>query len=266
LISNNTSVELQSAAAATLSVSGTTGVDLDVQSGSTLSIAQATNAIVINLLTGTTGTIAGAINFNTTAHKLTAVDASAIAFQSGSTFTSGSNFSGNAFGTTGNNSIVFESGSSYIHYGGSNPFGATAPASAVVFQTGSNYLHKSTGGPSFSNRTYANFELNESAASITATAANPVTMGNLTITSGTLNLGVTNTTTINGSITVKEGAFLNLNPASAGTSNISGDQDSGFSSERYIREYGVLLYFFLTILNYCFTCLRFYKLLLLMYN
>ncbi len=223
LISNNTSVELQSAAAATLSVSGTTGVDLDVQSGSTLSIAQATNAIVINLLTGSTGTIAGAISFNTAAHKLTAVDASAIAFQSGSTFTAGSAFIGNAFGTTGNNSIVFESSSSYILNGGSNPFGATAPASAVVFQTGSNYVHKSTGGPSFSNRTYANFELNEAAASITAAASNPVTMGNLTITSGALNLGVTNTTTINGSITVKEGAFLNLNPATAGTSNVSGN-------------------------------------------
>ena len=220
-ITNNSTVELQSATASTLTIGGETGTDLTLSVGSTLNVNQA-NAIVIALLTGTTADIAGTMSYSGGAHKLTAVDASAVAFKTGATFTAGTAFSGNAFGTTGNSSVVFESGSSYIFIAGSNPFGATAPTSAVVFQAGSNYIHKSTGSPSFSNRTYANFELNEATASIVSTSANPVTMENLILTSGSLSLGVTAAFNVKGNISVASGSTLNLNPSTAGTLVFSG--------------------------------------------
>ena len=220
-ITNNTTVELQAATASTLTIGGGTGIDLTIAGGSALNINQA-NAIVLALLTGTTAEIAGTMAYSGGAHKLTAVDASSVAFKTGATFTAGTAFSGNAFGTTGNSSVLFESGSSYIFIAGSNPFGATAPASAVVFQAGSNYIHKSTGAPSFSNRTFANFELNEATASISATSANPVTIENLTITSGLLGLGVNAAFNVKGNIIVAAGSTLNLNPSTGGTLVFSG--------------------------------------------
>ncbi|MFZ4707631.1 MAG: beta strand repeat-containing protein, partial [Bacteroidales bacterium] len=163
LISNNTSVELQSSTSITLNIRGEAGVDIDISSGSALSLTQATNVISIVLATGTTGTVGGSMYFNTAAHRMTAIDASTITFQNGATFTAGASFSGNAFGTAtaSANSVVFANGSKYIFYGGSNPFALTAPSSIVVWQPGSTYVHKSISSPSLGNRTYANFELDQ---------------------------------------------------------------------------------------------------------
>jgi len=87
LISNNTTVELQATAAATLTIGGYTGTDLSVVAGSALNIAQVTNAITIAVGAGAVGSIAGSVTFTNAAHKLTAADASGIAFQSGSSLT-----------------------------------------------------------------------------------------------------------------------------------------------------------------------------------
>ena len=223
-ISNNTPVELQSSAAVTLTISGETGVDLNVQSGSALNIAQATNAIVVTVGTGATGSISGTVAFSNAAHKLTAVDASGITFQTGSSFTAGLLFASNAFGTTGTaNSVVFANGSKYYAYAGANPFALTAPASIVVWQAGSTYVLKNTGAPSLGNRTYANFELDE-ATGASFTSSSALTMDNLIVTSGSWSLGIKALHTINGSISIASGATLNLNPATtAGTINLKGN-------------------------------------------
>ncbi len=226
-VSGNTNVTLQSAAAVTLTISGGTGTDLSVASGSQLnaSATAAANAVTISVATGATGSISGSMTFTGftggTAHKLTAVDASSITFQNGSVFTAGTLFSGNAFGTTALNSVVFASGSQYVAVAGSNPFGAAQPSSVVVFQTGSLYKNAG-GGPAFSGRTYANFEQSSGTASVTGTAA--VVMDNLTVSGGTLNFNMTATPghAIKGNISVAAGATLNFNPASAGTVNLNG--------------------------------------------
>jgi hypothetical protein len=221
-ISNNTTVELQSSATATLTIAGSLGTDLDIQTGSALNLAQATNAITIAVGTGATGSIAGTISFTTAAHKLTSVDASGITFESSSTFTAGIGFTSNAFGAGTANSVVFTNGSKYICYSGANPFGLSAPSSVVVWQLGSTFVLKNIGAPSLGNRTYANFEMDETTgASFTSSSA--LTMDNLIITSGTWSLGIKALHTINGSISVANGATLNLNPTTAGTITLKGD-------------------------------------------
>ncbi len=222
IVSNNTTIEFQSVAPVMLTINGGAGVDLDVQSGSALTIAQATNAIVIALNTGATGTISGSMIFSTAAHRLTAADLNGITFQTGSTFTTGLFFSGNAFGATGTaNSIVFANGSKYIFYAGANPFGLGAPASIVTWQTGSTYVHKSTGNPSLANRTYANFELDE-ATGTNFSASSPLTMDNLIVTTGIWTLGVKALFTIKNDITVAPGSVLNFNPTTVGTIALNG--------------------------------------------
>lgn len=216
LLSNNTSVELQSVGPVTLTISGGSGVDLNVPGGSELNIIQLTNAIIIDLPSGKTGSIGGSMTFSNAAHKLLAADISGITFQNGSVFTAGLLFTSNAFGTTNLNSVVFANGSTYVYYAGSNPFGATAPNSVVVWQTGSTYVHKSTGNPSFANRIYANFELDQ-VTGAEFTSSSPLTFDNLIVTTGTWTLGIKANFTINNNITVAPGATLNLNPTIAGT-------------------------------------------------
>jgi len=163
------------------------------------------------------------------AHRLTAADASGITFNSGATFTEGTAFSGNPFGTTSLNSIVFASGSTFVFVAGSNPFGAAQPSSVVVFQSGSLFSETGTATPAFSGRTYANFELNNAAANITVTGGSAVVLDNLTITAGTLNFNMTGTPghSIKGNISVT--GALNFNPLSAATVNLNGSSAQAIS-------------------------------------
>jgi hypothetical protein len=103
--------------------------------------------------------VRGAITVKRAPHRIRAVAASALIFAAGASMTADSSFSGNVFGTGNANSVVFQSGSTYTHKSGANPFGLAAPASVVVFQTGSLYSFQMNGSPTFSNRTYANFEM-----------------------------------------------------------------------------------------------------------
>jgi len=230
LVSNSTTVNLQAGAANTLTISGGTGTDLSVDEGCQLNIDGA-NALIISLLTGATGSISGSMTFSNAAHKLISADASGIAFNNGSTFTAGTDFSGNAFGTSVENSIIFTSGSTYIHQSGSNPFGFDAPYSVVVFQSGSLYKHETSYNPAFSGRTYADFELDITGGTITPTGASAVVMDNLTVTNGTLNFNVTGTPghSIKGNITVSSGAILNFEPTSSGTINLNGSSAQSIS-------------------------------------
>ncbi len=235
LLSNGTVINLQSAAAVTLTISGLAGTDLDIPAGCALNL-DTVNAITINLPTGSTGSISGTITFSSTvstAHRLTAADNSAITFNNGATFTAGTFFTGNAFGTTNLNSIVFASGSTYVAQAGSNPFGASQPSSVVVFQPGSLYKVNSNLTPSLSGRTYADLEINFVGAVLNSSGGAATSIDNLTITNGTLNFGMTGTPghSIKGNISVAAGGILNFAPASAGTVNLNGTSIQTISND-----------------------------------
>jgi len=244
VMSNNTNVSLQSAAAATLTISGVAGTDLDIPAGCTLNL-NGTGAITINILTAATGVVSGNMTMSSTiatAHRLTAVDASGITFNAGSVFTAGLFFSGNPFGTVNLGSVVFASGSTFIQQAGSNPFGAAQPTSVVVFQTGSLYKVIANLTPAFSGRTYANFEVDATGFVLTPTGGSPVAMDNLTVTNGTLNFNVTGPTTgvhqIHGNIVVATGGILNFAPASAGTVTLNGTASQTISGAGTITTSG----------------------------
>ncbi len=235
-VSNNTTINLQAGAAAVLTIAGdATGDDFVVDEGSALN-CNAPNAIVIAIATGATGSVNGSMAFSSTvntAHKITAADAAALIFNNGATFTAGLFFTSNAFGNTTPNSVLFASGSAYIHKAGSNPFVNNPPNSIVVFQTGSLYKVTGTSGPSFSGKTYANFELDSPEATITTSGTSAVTMDNLTVTNGTLKVNMTGTPghSIKGNIHVASTGTLNFNPTSAGTVLLNGSSLQTISNE-----------------------------------
>ena len=234
ILSNGSTLNLQSAAAVTLTIGGGTGTDLIIPAGCALNL-NAINAITLALGTGATGSISGNMTFSATAataHRLIALDAGAITFNNGAIFTAGNFFSGNAFGTTSSipvpaaNSVIFAAGSTYTHQTGSNPFAFTAPGSVIVFQTGSLYKAISNSTPAFSGRTYANFEMDATGITLTPTGGSPVSLDNLTITNGTMNFNMTGPTTgihqIKGNIAVSGTGTLNFAPASVATVTLNG--------------------------------------------
>lgn len=212
LVSGNTNVTFQGAAAVTVTIAGLTGPDLTVAAGSTWQQTGA-SAVTFALATGATGTISGNVNLAGAAHRLTAADPSGLTFASGSLMTTGVSFSGNAFGTTSLNSVVFQNGSIYQQIAGANPFGAGAPNSVVVFQAGSRYRLDGPLTPAFNGRTYADFEYNN-AATISVTGGTGVTLDSLIVSQGTFNVNLTGGGTIRGSIHVKPAGTLTFTPAS----------------------------------------------------
>jgi len=224
IVTSNTNVTLQGAAGSNiLTVNGTiAGDDLRVDAGSSLNITGA-NPYRINVATGNTGVVDGNITFTSGAHKLTAADANAIAFNSGAVFTAGTGFSGNAFGNTTANSIVFKNGSTYQQTAGSDPFALTEPAAVAVFNQGSLFKLQGNITPSVSGRTYGDFELNASGANVNVSGTSLLSIDNLTVTNGALNLGMTTAgMNLKGNTSVAPGASLNFAPASAGTINFAG--------------------------------------------
>jgi len=171
---------------------------LIIPSGSSLSVISPTSAadtLVIYLNAGARASIDGSIAFNyfgtTTGprHRLDAADSLAIQFTDGSTLVQ--NTIGNIFGSSaGNNRVVFNSGSQFIQYLGSNPFGVSAPGSKVLFKPGSwfRFRQGGTATPSFSGRTYANFQLDWSTYSNTSTGSSVLNIDTLLISDGRLNL------------------------------------------------------------------------------
>ena len=232
LLSNSTAVNLQANAASTvLTIAGALGTDLDVPSGSALNV---NGAITLTVFVGTlaTGSVSGSMTCSAAAHKLDAQDASAITFNSGATFTQATGCSGNAFTNGGTaNAIVFTSGSTFIqqHTNAGNPFGLAVPNSKVAFQGGSLYRHEQTGAPSFSGRTYANFELNFATYTANSTGGSKFTVDNLTVTAGAIGLNLTGGIDIKGNVSVAPGATLNFNPASANAINFNGSSAQAIS-------------------------------------
>ncbi len=192
IVSNSTTVYLQAGAANTLTIGGGTGTDLQLDAGSQLNINGA-SALIISLSTGATASISGSMTFSTAINKLTGTDASSIVFTSGSSITQAAGNTSNIFGTTALNSVIFQSGSSFYFYTGSNPFGASAPNSVTTFQPGSTYYHRSSGTPSFSGRKYANYT-QQYTANITNSFSRPVEFYSVQIDSGSLKLWNSGTT------------------------------------------------------------------------
>lgn len=179
----------------TISLNGGTGTDLDVPAGTELILAGGSGRPSLALATGATGLVAGSMDVS---GQVTAADAGGLTFASGAVLTFDGIPGSHVFGTTNLNSVVFQDGSTYIAKGGSDPFGATAPASVVVFQTGSLYQYENGDTPSIAGRTYADFAY-ASASSKTLSGSLPFTVDNLTLTDGTMHVQVA-TTTIQGDI------------------------------------------------------------------
>src|SRR5262249_18742439 len=155
----STTVNLQSSTPIDLTISGGDGDDLLVASTSALNF-NGSNAVTCDLVTGATAKIAGTMTFSSTTsanHRLTAVDAAAVHFGNGAVFTAANGFVGNPFGTANLNSVIFDSGSTYVCTTGGDPFGAPEPSSVVIFNEGSLFSLRGDAQTSFfSGRTYAN--------------------------------------------------------------------------------------------------------------
>lgn len=210
----------------TLTISGGfSGEELELEAGSQLNIS-GNNALTINIPSGNSSIIDGDMTFSAgvaTAHKLTAGAANGITFNTGSSFTAGAFMSGNPFGAATANSVVFLSGSVFNQIAGSNPFALGQPASVVVFQTGSLYRVLANLTPSLSGRTYADLEVDFATFSVpNATGGNALSIDNLTMTQGLMNLNLTGGISIKGNITVAPGATLGFNSATANTVTFNG--------------------------------------------
>lgn len=222
LVSNNTSVTLQRAAAGALTIANNvTGADLSVAAGSALN-ASGSFATALTLATGATGSISGNMTFSGAVNTIVVTDAGALTFNSGSVMTQGASNTGNIFGNSGTaNVVIFASGSTFNQIAGSSPFGLTQPASKITFQTGSLYKLSVANAPGLAGRTYANFQY-DAAGAASGTGTTGFSMDNLIITQGTLNLNVTAASSIKGNISVASGATLSFTPASATTINLNG--------------------------------------------
>ena len=158
---NGADPNLQAGAANnTLTISGRTGTDLEVPSGSVLTISTA-NALRLSITSGSIADVNGQIIFQDAAHRLLGNAASAILFHGTADFTTTTGFTGNAFGSGGGSgngatgSVQFEIGSQYFHGAGDSPFGSAASPAVAVFQTGSEADWLANTGFQASGRTYA---------------------------------------------------------------------------------------------------------------
>ncbi len=194
--------------------SGGPGDDFTIGPSSTLRIATPSlPSISIVLPTGATAAISGDLIFQGNIHGLFALDADAIHFKSGGTLAVESGYIGNAFTASGPPDIVvFESGSTYTHRSGANPFGLAQPASKVAFQAGSRVRQLTNFGFSLAGRTYADLEVNFGSLTVVVIASGaPTTVDNLEVLFGGLNYipsSVTTVLNVRGDITVGPNGFF----------------------------------------------------------
>lgn len=230
-ITGGGTVTLQAATNGTLNVSGTLDPELTIDAASTL-VLGGTKAITLNVSGGSSGSVYGKIRLRDAAHSLTATDAGALVFQSGSYFAAGvlntTTYNGYPFGATGTNySVVFKSGAILEQFDGLDPFGQTSANKKVLFETGSTYkyAHNSTTtskSPFLSGRDYDIYEYN-STQNLSQTGTSPFTVRNLSINSGTLNVNLTQSyTRITGNLSMAAGTNLNFAPADVGSLEFSG--------------------------------------------
>jgi hypothetical protein len=238
-VSLNTTVNLQGAAAGIIvTIGGGAGTDLTVATGSALNINVATNTTTVLVGTGATAIVSGNMTFSAAAHKLNAADANGIIFNSPAVITQDAGCSGNLFTNAGTaNAVVFNTGTVFVQNIGANPFGLTAPATKTVFNAGSLFKLQQNAAPSFSGRIYADLEINAAAFSQSPTGAGLLTIDNLTITLGILNINLTTAgVNIKGNISVAAGQSLTFFPGSASTLVLNG------ASAQSITNAGTLIF------------------------
>jgi hypothetical protein len=227
IVSGNTTVNLQSATAIVLTIAGGDGDDLTVEQNSALNFNGA-NAIAATLVTGATANVTGAMTFSSSsaaAHRFTAVDPGAISFNRPAVFTAGIGFTGNPFGAQNLNSVVFGGGSTYVCIAGADPFGTPEPDSVVVFKHDSLFSLQGNVQPSFSGRSYSNFEVNCPSGNFRVTGSSAMVMDDLTLIAGNLDIGLTGSPghSIKGNISTLPNTVLDFQPAfPGGTINLNG--------------------------------------------
>jgi len=227
LISNNTSVELLASSTVTLTIGGGAGTDLSVAAGSVLTPRQQFGGQTTNLLvaSGANAQIFGTVQ-NVALGTINAVDAGGIRFENGSTF--GQNWPNPPFTTAGTlNAIVFASGSTYLEVAATgSPWCLPLPNSKARFDPGSTYQVRpfSSQVLDLDGRTLANLELNtvNFGTSVSASGSNATSIDNVTVTNGTLNLGMTGLFSLRGNISVVSGRTLNFNPSSPASVKLNG--------------------------------------------
>ena len=193
-----------------------------IANGSTFTTIGSTSIIAI--ATGNTGSISGSLvlGAGSNSQSITSADASGLTINSGGSVQTNSNIA--AFGTGTASSVVFASGSTYIHAstGAANPFQLTAPSSVVVFNTGSLYKQTASVAPSLSNRTYANFEWATSGTQ-SPTGGTAWTVDSIIISNtGTFNANLTGGVNIKGNIRFSAAGTLTFTPASAANITFNG--------------------------------------------
>ena len=196
--------------AGTLTIAGGSGLDFDLPANSYLRVISST-ALAISLAAGATGRIGGEVDVNSAAHRLLATDVGALTVANGGKVLTQGTFSGNLFGTTSLNSVVFENGSLYQHGAGANPFGAPQPNSVVVFQPGSLFRLVAALTPAMSGRTYANFEY-DTPANLTALGTSPLSIDSITVKQGSFSIALGAPVSIRGSLWIGNSASLRLGP------------------------------------------------------
>ena len=234
MVSGNTTVDLQSSASVALNIAGGDGDDLTIERDSALNFTGA-NAIAANLATGATASISGSMTFSSSgaaAHRLTAVDIGAITFDRPAVFTADMGFTGNPFGTSELNSVIFVGGSSYVCKAGGDPFGAAEPDTVAVFRTGSLFSLQGDVTPSLSGRTYANFEVNYPNGIFRVFGPSAFVIDDLRLVAGILDLYLPGD--LKGDITISSGTHLDfllgtirLNGLATQTISGSGGQGAG---------------------------------------
>jgi PKD repeat protein len=226
-----------------ITVTGGAGTDVVIDSLASLTLASSSviggvGSIAINLAMNATAEITGKLHFTTNTassanvHRLQGLIANAITFKNSAVFTMGPGASGNPFGAgtgaSSANSVFFDSGSSFVFNGGSNPFALTAPAAVTIFNANSTYKINTSGNaltPALSGRTYGNVEVTNAAYAGTSVGAGAFTVnGNFIVSAGTITLNLSGGVNIKGNITVAPAASLTFGPAVLVTLNGTTEQ------------------------------------------
>jgi hypothetical protein len=222
LVTGNTTATLQQVSNATLTISGGAGTDLSIAAGSTLSAGSNFGPLHIRVGAGATGDVFGTLVLPGLSHTVDATDVNGIVFESGSSFVEVT--PGAAFTTSGTaNAIHFLGGSTLTTYTFGSVFGLAAPNSKIVLDHGSLFIDQGGHGSDFSGRTYGNYQFNVGGGgSGSPVGTGTVSIDNLSVTQGTLNVGMTGTFNLKGNVSVSSGATLNFSPASAATVTLNG--------------------------------------------
>lgn len=217
VLSNNTSVTLQSAATATLTIGGSTGTDLDVPAGSTL-ILGSTSTFTLTHATsaGNTATIAGTLTVNASNTYTTSSSSNVITTVTG-TVNNANTISGSSA------SLLFNSGSVYNHNftttSGTVPTATWNANSTVSFAS----YTSNTSAPSGIGQTFGNVTWNctGQTGNLNLSGSFVNVLGTFTMAStntGTLRLTASSTTTLNVNNFTMTGGTLDF---TSGSSNMT---------------------------------------------